>query len=252
VTDQLVTVFSFPGSIHLSPKLFISLQSIQIFIHYLILNHMAITQNPIIGKAKQKFANAVFSGQFGKNTMRSKPFSVKNPRTEGQVLTRDRMRLLGSLLKQVKSSINQAYRSSIKGMSPINHVVGVNMKHAFDGDTATIVPAQFVICDNDGPRPESFVITAPVAGTAHVVYTADPQTPAEGALDMTFFFFNPAAGKLRKCATTCLYSAQVVDLLIPGQSGALLHIYSCTPDTLNPLNGRPRQIFTYCGSVQML
>ena len=49
---------------------------------------MAIVQNPITGRTKKKFGNAVFSKQFGKNTLRSKPLEVKNPKTAGQVAQR--------------------------------------------------------------------------------------------------------------------------------------------------------------------
>ena len=42
---------------------------------------MAIVQNPITARTKKKFGNAVFSKQFGKNVMRSKPMEVKNPQT---------------------------------------------------------------------------------------------------------------------------------------------------------------------------
>jgi hypothetical protein len=37
---------------------------------------MAIVQNPITGRTKKKFGTAVFSKQFGKNIMRSKPLDL--------------------------------------------------------------------------------------------------------------------------------------------------------------------------------
>jgi hypothetical protein len=49
---------------------------------------MAIVQNPITGRTKKKFGNAVFSKQFGKNTLRTLPIEVKNPKTPAQVKQR--------------------------------------------------------------------------------------------------------------------------------------------------------------------
>lgn len=37
---------------------------------------MAIVQNPITGRSRNKFGTAVFSKQYGKNTMRAKPLDV--------------------------------------------------------------------------------------------------------------------------------------------------------------------------------
>ena len=55
---------------------------------------MAIVQNPITGRTKKTFGTAVFSKQWGKNTMRAKALEVKNPEQK------DRLSNVPSLLLQ--------------------------------------------------------------------------------------------------------------------------------------------------------
>ena len=45
---------------------------------------MAISQNPITGRMRQKMSNVVFSTVFSQNVVRSKPLTVRNPKTAKQ------------------------------------------------------------------------------------------------------------------------------------------------------------------------
>lgn len=83
---------------------------------------MAIVQNPITGRTKKKFGTAVFSKQFGKNVMRSKPMEVKNPQTVGQVTQRNKFATTVDLVRQVLPLINKVYAGSLSKMSPFNKV----------------------------------------------------------------------------------------------------------------------------------
>ena len=87
---------------------------------------MAIVQNPITGRTKKKFGTAVFSKQFGKNVMRSKPIEVKNPQTEGQVTQRNKFATTVFLVKQVLPLINDVYAGSLRKMSPFNKITSIN------------------------------------------------------------------------------------------------------------------------------
>ena len=55
---------------------------------------MAIVQNPITGRTKKAFGSAVFAKQYGKNTMRTKPLEVKNPKTLKQKMQRSKFSLM--------------------------------------------------------------------------------------------------------------------------------------------------------------
>ena len=72
---------------------------------------MAIVQNPITGRTKNKFANAVFSKQFGKNTMRSKALEVKNPNTPPQKNQRSKFKLMVHEGRKLLTLLRTAFKS---------------------------------------------------------------------------------------------------------------------------------------------
>ena len=72
---------------------------------------MAIIQNPVIGRAKKKMGNVVFSKNFGKNIMRSKPVEVKNPRTASQVAQRGTFKAALIVVKEFLPAIRIGWKS---------------------------------------------------------------------------------------------------------------------------------------------
>jgi len=79
---------------------------------------MAISQNPITGRMRQKMSNVVFSTVFSQNVVRSKPLTVRNPRTTGQVNHRDYFTKVVQLCKILKRVEGVAKRSSRTGRNP--------------------------------------------------------------------------------------------------------------------------------------
>jgi hypothetical protein len=94
---------------------------------------MAIVQNPIIGRAKNKFAGAIFATQYGKNTLRSKPISVHNPKTTGQLMQRMRFNLFIALERLVLGFIRTGFKQVAVGMSSANVFVKENVMDAITG-----------------------------------------------------------------------------------------------------------------------
>ncbi len=137
---------------------------------------MAILQNPLIGRAKQKLGNTVFSAQFGKNTLRTKPLTIKNPKTAGQVAERTRMKKLVQLIRQVLNYINAAYAGSVHGMSAYNRVISLNLPNCFTDNTSSIDPSLFVLCDNVGSFVDNVVLASTVANTITVTFNSKAQT----------------------------------------------------------------------------
>jgi hypothetical protein len=210
---------------------------------------MAIVELPFFVHATGSLANATFSECFGKKVMRSKPFSPKDPKTEKQILIRERFKLMVCLMNQFIPILNDAYCSSKKRNKPYYHVKGLNLKNAFIPRTADIDPSRFVFCDHDGLRPDTFILSIPCNDTIRVGYKAYPRNEAEGLLEMFFMVFNPKQEEIWKCPTVCNYHDETVDLAVPGESGETLYIYSCTQDNVNLFNELPRKIFTFCGSI---
>lgn len=120
---------------------------------------MAIVQNPITGRTKKAFGTAVFSKQFGKNTMRTKPIEVRNPKTEGQMAQRSRFSTTVALVRQVLPIINEAYAGSLTKMSPFNKVTSMIVKNAFIGEPPVLDHSKVVLCDNVGSTVSNVVVT---------------------------------------------------------------------------------------------
>lgn len=87
---------------------------------------MAVIQNPIIGRAKNKFSNAIFSTWVGKNVLRSKPLSVANPRTDRQITNRERIAFLARVAKATRVVILNTLRVLRSGTTQYNVLSSLN------------------------------------------------------------------------------------------------------------------------------
>lgn len=92
---------------------------------------MAITQNPIIGQARKKFANGVFYTLGGQNILRSKALTVNNPRTDNQMKQRSKMAIVVSLAKSLSSHIRRGFIEGLAKHKPYNRFVSENMNNDF-------------------------------------------------------------------------------------------------------------------------
>jgi len=79
---------------------------------------MAISQNPITGRMRQKMSNVVFSTVFSQNVVRSKPLTVRNPKTAAQIKHREYFTKVVQLCKILKTDEGVAKRSSRTGRNP--------------------------------------------------------------------------------------------------------------------------------------
>ena len=94
---------------------------------------MAIVQNPITGRTKKKFGSAVFSKQFGKNTMRTKPIEVHNPKTLPQRQQRSKFTLMIELSRMLLSFIRTGFKQGAVGMSQFNVFMKSNITNVITG-----------------------------------------------------------------------------------------------------------------------
>ena len=101
---------------------------------------MAISQNPITGRMRQKMSNVVFSTVFGQNVVRSKPLTVRNPRTTGQVNHRDYFTKVVQLCKILKRVEAVAKRSSRTGRNPKMSAYSYLIKGFMNAEDRTTTP----------------------------------------------------------------------------------------------------------------
>jgi len=94
---------------------------------------MAIVQNPITGRTKKKFGTAVFAKQFGKNTMRTKPIEVKNPKTLKQRQQRAKFSIMIELSRMMLGFIRIGFKQVAIEMSAFNMFMKNNIKDVITG-----------------------------------------------------------------------------------------------------------------------
>lgn len=121
---------------------------------------MAIVQNPITGRTKQKFGTAVFSKQFSKNTMRTKPMEVKNPRTPDQVNQRNKFSLMVAEGRTLLPMLKVSFLSMTTEMSAFNAFIKNNIKTAITGAPGSYAIDYSLLLVAKGSRAKTLSFTA--------------------------------------------------------------------------------------------
>ena len=101
---------------------------------------MAISQNPITGRMSQKMSNVVFSTVFGQNVVRSKPLTVRNPKTAAQINHRAYFTKVVQLCKILKTDEGVAKRSSRTGRNPKMSAYSYLIKGFMNAEDRTTTP----------------------------------------------------------------------------------------------------------------
>jgi hypothetical protein len=190
---------------------------------------MAIVQNPITGRTKGKFASAVFSKQFGKNTMRSKPISVKNPKTKLQRTQRSKFSIMVELARKFLSFIRLGFKQSAIGMSEFNAFVQTNIFLAISGsypdfaiDYTKIVVSKGTLTGADG--------TSAVAGAGKKVTVnwADNAGNGDAQVDdkALILILNPESDNVVASTIDKVREDATMELTVPDSwVGDQVHVY---------------------------
>jgi hypothetical protein len=191
---------------------------------------MAIVQNPITGRTKKKFGTAVFAKQFGKNTMRTKPMEVKNPKTPDQMNQRSKFAIMVAEGRKVLGMVKVSFQNLAIGMSAFNVFMKENIKTAIIGVPGSYAIDYSLLIIAKGPlfRTSSIHAGATLAKTVKRTWTPpiDPVDPANNDLlyvasyneDTDEWFFNK---------TTTARSVGTDDQTVPDSwVGGTVHVYS--------------------------
>ena len=207
---------------------------------------MAIVQNPITGRTKKKFGTAVFSKQFGKNTMRSKPMDVKNPNTIGQATQRTKFSTIVNLIRQVLSLINSVYAGTLKNMSPFNKIVSINVKNAFTGDPPVLDHTKVILCDFEGSTVNNVTMTAQPNQVMDIAWEPNTTNPDELSTPLTLILINCITNKVMLFPDVDIRSAGSTTITAPADwVGSQTALHVLTVDYSQILAGNPKGIIKY-------
>lgn len=143
---------------------------------------MAVVQNPIVGRAKNKFGNAIFSTWKGKNVLRTKPLEVRNPRSPGQVAQRNRLSEIVAMYRASKQAIDVGYKQQAVGRTEYNAFVADNMQFiTADINTGILTTDYTKILYAKGTLPPSeLTIGAATATQVTITFSDDPADFIDG------------------------------------------------------------------------
>ena len=207
---------------------------------------MAIVQNPITGRTKKKFGTAVFSKQFGKNTMRSKPMDVKNPNTIGQATQRTKFSTIVNLIRQVLTLINSVYAGTLKNMSPFNKIVSINVKNAFTGDPPVLDHTKVILCDFEGSTVNNVTMTAQPNQVMDIAWEPNTTNPDELSTPLTLILINCITNKVMLFPDVDIRSAGSTTITAPADwVGSQTALHVLTVDYSQILAGNPKGIIKY-------
>lgn len=138
---------------------------------------MAIIQNPVTGRSRGKFANAVFSTWKDKNVMRSKALDPMNPNTVKQQEQRTKFKTCVNMLKRAKVFYLIAYAAVRHNTTEFSQAIKKFMKamsNQPDTFSATVTHYDSIVNGDSVYKP---VITNTVkhADSLEVIFL--PETP---------------------------------------------------------------------------
>ena len=207
---------------------------------------MAIVQNPITGRTKKKFGTAVFSRSFDKNVMRSKPLTVKNPRTEAQVNHRNKFATTVALVRQVKPLVNEVYGKSVVGMTPVNKITGINVKNAFTGDPPVLDHTKVALCDFIGSALSEVTLTGDVDQAMNITWDPNTVNEDELASKLTFVLFNCDTNQAVIFRDAAVRQDGQATVTVPKSwVGAQTALHVMTTDYNQALDGNPKKIIKF-------
>ena len=213
---------------------------------------MAIVQNPITGRTKKKFGTAVFAKQFGKNTMRTKPMEVKNPRTTGQVNQRNKFSLMVAEGRKVNTMLKVSFHNMALEMTPFNVFIKQNIKTAITGAPGSYAIDYSLLIIAKGPLFKTSGIHAGAALAKSVKRTWDPPIdPADPSnLDLLYVAsYNESKNEWFYSKTTVTRQTGLHQQTVPDSwVGDTVHVYSffVSPD------GRQNSDSDYSGTVVVI
>jgi hypothetical protein len=181
---------------------------------------MSVVSNPLIGHARQKIGNAVFSTWKGIDVLKTKPISVANPQTDAQTMQRSAFSQMVAAFRLMPSVIRAGFKKLAVKQSEFNAFTSANLKNAFDftePPSATFVPGEFII--SKGTISATAINTTSfVDGTQIATITWDSSSlqPGQSNTDIAILcVYNQGKNSFAGTVSSTVRTANTADLQCP-------------------------------------
>ena len=161
----------------------------------------AVTQNSIIGRTRGKVGGVVFSKWRGLNTLRSKPESVKNPKSPGQLFQRKKLTLLVELYRKIALVVKVGYFEDALEKSAYNAWLQENILKAISGTTESDVAIDYdklsISKGSVGPTPIASFLASTGTNIVSFGWTSSFVPVGGSSMDIVIaMVFNKTTGEL--------------------------------------------------------
>jgi hypothetical protein len=201
-------------------------------------------------KDRKNFGNLEFyTDKYGNNIMRSKPLDVCPEMKTGRL----RMKKLQKLIIHVSENIKTAYAGTVfkKFLGGYNRVFSINIKQCFIGDTDRIDPARFVLCDHDGSFVDNVTLVSNAKDTITGTFDSNAQNEAEGNDPVKVYGFDVSANKIWQFKQDAIRNTGTVTLTHTEMWKHNISVYFECLDRVNLLNGNPKHVIKYVGTLKV-
>lgn len=149
---------------------------------------MSIVQNPLIGAARKKIGNAVFSTWKGIYILKTKPLTVANPQTDEQVTQRSAMSQIVHIFRLISAAVQVGFKEQAVRMSEYNAFVSDALRNAFDltsPPVAVFEPTDLKTSKGTiTPQGATTAIADVSLGTVAVTFPNTSNSPGQSATDL--------------------------------------------------------------------
>jgi hypothetical protein len=129
--------------------------------------------------------------------------------------------------------------------------MSINKLHCFVGDTDEIDPSKFVLCENGGSFVANVVLISTVADTITATFESNAQNNDEDGDAVKAYGLDIDGNKIWQFDQDSIRSTGTITLTHPEMSGMNIAVYCECLDRINFLNGKPKHVIKYVGTVKV-
>jgi hypothetical protein len=137
-------------------------------------------------------------------------------------------------------------------MSPYTRVMSLNMYKCLVDGTDTIDPSLFKLCDHDGSFVDNVVLSSTDANTITCTFDSSAQNADEDADPVKAYGFDVEGNKIWQFCDSAVRSTGTIKLTKLETSGKEIAVYFECLDRVNPIDGKPKHVIKYVGTVGVI
>lgn len=179
---------------------------------------MAIVQNTLIGRARNKVGGTVFSTWKGINVLKSKPLTVAQPPSDARTAQQSVIRQLNALGRQIIGTIRQAFNEVSARSTNWASWMKYNSPVAFDisGAVASLRPNQITASRGTLVNPPAFDRGTVIVRSYPITWTDNSGQAGANASDQFVWVAITAAGEIYSSVTTDTRADEASTIVLPG------------------------------------